>query len=58
MTYDHCPRCSSYDYTVVRHTGYGSTIYRCEDCGYEFEIDDDMFGYNTTWGWQDAVDEE
>ena len=58
MSYDHCPRCGSYDTEEVRHTSWNSTIYRCEDCGYEFEVDDDMFGYNTGWGWQDAVDED
>ena len=58
MTYDHCPRCGCSDIDAIRHTSWNSTIYRCEDCGYECEIDDDMFGYNTSWGWQDAVEED
>ena len=58
MSYDYCPRCGSYDCTDVRHTGYGSTVYQCEDCGYEFEIDDDEYGNNSSWGWQTAVDED
>ena len=58
MTYDHCPRCGSYDIEEVRHTSYRSTIYRCEDCEYEFEIDDDMFGYDTNEGWLYPVEEE
>lgn len=58
MTYDHCPTCGCSDLEVVSHTSWNSTIYRCEDCGCEFEIDDDMFGYNPSWGWRDAVDEE
>lgn len=46
MAYDYCPRCRCSDIEEVRHTSWNSTIYRCEDCGNEFEIDDDMFGYN------------
>ena len=53
MTYDHCPICGSHDFEEVRETSHNSTICRCEDCGYEFEIDNDMFGYNTSWGWND-----
>ena len=58
MTYDHCPRCASRDFREVRHTSSHSTIYKCEDCGYEFEIDDDMYGNDTSWGWRDAIDED
>lgn len=58
MSYDYCPICGSRDLEEVSHTSYGSTIFECEDCGYEVEVDDDLIGYDTSWGWQDAVDEE
>lgn len=58
MTYENCPRCGSSDVEEVRHTSWNSTIYRCEDCGREFEVDDDMHGNNSGWGWQDTVDED
>lgn len=51
MTYDHCPNCGSYDFKATRRTSHNSTIYRCEDCGYEFEIDNDMYGNDSSWGW-------
>ena len=56
MTYDHCTICGSHDYTVLRHNdSCNSTIYHCEDCGYNFEIDDDLFGYDTMWGWESLL---
>lgn len=58
MTYDHCPKCGSYDFSEVGKTSHNSTVYECEDCGYEFEIDDDMFGYDTLGGWYCTVDDE
>ena len=57
MAYNHCPHCGSTDSEIVRTTSWNSTIYRCEDCDYEYEIDNDMYGYDPNWGWRDAVDE-
>lgn len=59
MTYDHCPNCGSGDISEVDHdSSCHSTTYCCDDCGYEFEIEDDLFGYDTSWGWQDSVEED
>ena len=58
MSYDHCPSCGSSDIEEICRTSWNSSLCRCEDCGREFEIDNDMYGYDPSWGWQDAVDEE
>lgn len=52
MKYDHCPICGSTDFEKVsENSSCHSTIYQCEDCGYKFEIEDDMYGYDDSTGW-------
>lgn len=56
--YSHCARCGSSDVTEIGHSS-GVTYFRCEDCGNEFECDDDYIDYDSSWGWhRDGVSED
>ena len=39
IMYEYCPRCDCKDIRKIsQHCGYAT--FRCEDCGYTFDIDD------------------
>ena len=55
--YEYCPICDCRDIRKVsQHCGYAT--FQCEDCGYQFDIDDDYLDYEYGEDGHKDVDEE